>query len=275
MTAERPFQNWRSVIATSASRQFQKKRGAFRLIERCRLFSRALKSQAKEQGAGWPVARGRTGPHILSMLAQRTCHRRDSTPHLGCGPARKNCRSPGSNGDTLDALVADYLRRYAPDAAGEELFFGTHDLDVEGAAARAALSVDQRGRLHSHQWRLGRELTKKMALVLQPRAKWLAMSTSFDELLTRIEALFARMHRVGELAAYDVAHRLGAYLGLAPERVYLHAGTRAGALALGLDHRARSIGPEGMPSAMRRLTPAQVEDFLCVYKANFGRLKQL
>jgi hypothetical protein len=208
------------------------------------------------------------------MLAQPTCRRRNSTPTLGCGPARKDCRSPDSNGDTLDALVADYLRRFAPDAAGEERFFGTRDVDAEGAAVRAALSLDQRGMLHPHQWRLGHDLTKKMAGVLRSRAKKLAMSNSFDDLLTRIEAIFAEMHRVGELAAYDVAHRLGAYLGLVPERVYLHAGTRAGARALGLDHRARSIAPEFLPRVLHRLTPAQVEDFLCLYKADFGRLRR-
>ena len=42
------------------------------------------------------------------------------------------------------------------------------------------------------------------------------------------------MDELGELTVYDVAHRIGAYLQLEPDVVYLHRGTRIGARYLGL-----------------------------------------
>lgn len=65
---------------------------------------------------------------------------------------------------------------------------------------------------------------------------------------------------------YDTALRIGAKLGLEPERVYLHAGTRVGARALGLDWRAPSILSQDLPSQLRLLPAWQVEDLLCIYK---------
>jgi hypothetical protein len=48
--------------------------------------------------------------------------------------------------------------------------------------------------------------------------------------------------------------------------VYLHAGTRRGARALGLDHGSDSVSPNQLPPALRRLQPHEVEDVLCIYK---------
>jgi hypothetical protein len=36
----------------------------------------------------------------------------------------------------------------------------------------------------------------------------------------------------GELAVYDCSLRVGSYLNLLPDKIYLHAGTRKGAEAL-------------------------------------------
>ena len=47
----------------------------------------------------------------------------------------------------------------------------------------------------------------------------------------------ADFHGIGSLTVYDTATRIGAFLKLEPDRVYLHAGTRDGARALGFDQR--------------------------------------
>jgi ABC-type arginine/histidine transport system permease subunit len=65
---------------------------------------------------------------------------------------------------------------------------------------------------------------------------------------------------------YDTALRLGANLRLLPREVYLHAGTRRGARALGLDYRSESVSMRLLPAALRRLRPYEVEDVLCIYK---------
>jgi hypothetical protein len=69
---------------------------------------------------------------------------------------------------------------------------------------------------------------------------------------------------VGALAVYDIAHRMGAYLGQEPDAVYLHAGTRKGAAALGL--KGEMVELAEIPSAFHKLPPAEIEDCLCIYK---------
>ena len=78
------------------------------------------------------------------------------------------------------------------------------------------------------------------------------------------------IHGIGELAVYDIACRIGAFLGLSPERVYLHAGTREGARALGL--RGASVRKMDLPRAFGRLSPGEIEDCLCIYNADIRRL---
>lgn len=72
---------------------------------------------------------------------------------------------------------------------------------------------------------------------------------------------------VGELYVYDAALRLGAHLGLAPTFVYLHAGTRLGARALGLGQGRAYLEMHELPLPLQALSPDEVESFLCIYKA--------
>ena len=69
---------------------------------------------------------------------------------------------------------------------------------------------------------------------------------------------------------YDTALRIGAKLGVAPVRVYLHTGTREGAKRLGIETKGVSaLWPSELPEALRELEPYEVEDVLCIYKDKF------
>ena len=63
---------------------------------------------------------------------------------------------------------------------------------------------------------------------------------------------------------YDIAHRIGAYFGKLPENVYLHAGTRIGARAFNI--KGDSIDPKTLPKPFLWLSPAEIEDCLCIYR---------
>jgi len=89
---------------------------------------------------------------------------------------------------------------------------------------------------------------------------------SFADLLTHVNTAVRPIHGIGELYVYDTTLRLGGHLRLVPREVYLHAGTRRGARALGLDHRSDSVSPNQLPTVLRRLRPHEVEDLLCIYK---------
>ena len=64
---------------------------------------------------------------------------------------------------------------------------------------------------------------------------------------------------------------IGAYLGVAPEKVYLHTGTRKGAKVLELNVASDCLEPDELPPPLRRLSPDDAENFLCIFKDAFRR----
>ena len=97
---------------------------------------------------------------------------------------------------------------------------------------------------------------------------------SFDELHSLVEKTIGSFSGIGELTVYDTAHRLGAYLGLRPEYVYLHAGTLEGAKALGIKTNEKKIAISRLPAEFKRLSPEQIEDCLCVYKSVLAAMRK-
>jgi hypothetical protein len=78
---------------------------------------------------------------------------------------------------------------------------------------------------------------------------------------------------IGALTVYDIAHHLGAFLKLEPDAVYLHAGTAAGAKALGHLHTAETLALADLPPEFSRLRPYEIEDCLCIYKHELKALR--
>lgn len=92
----------------------------------------------------------------------------------------------------------------------------------------------------------------------------LARAHSFTDLYNRVESAVDHIAMIGPLTIYDIAHRIGAYLGLEPQEVYLHAGTLEGAQALGF--RSSMLRKGDLPRAFQRLSAAEIEDCLCIFK---------
>jgi hypothetical protein len=103
----------------------------------------------------------------------------------------------------------------------------------------------------------------------------LATATSFDALLKIVEDEIGPIHKIGKLTVYDTALRIAAWRGLEPEAIYLHAGTRVGAKALGLAHHEGPVALKQLPAPLRRLSPREIEDVLCIYKDLFQRLRRV
>jgi len=97
---------------------------------------------------------------------------------------------------------------------------------------------------------------------------------SFDDLHERVESAIGRIKGIGPLTIYDIAHRLGVYLGVRPKDVYLHCGTREGAKALGLDYTAEKLAVSDLPAPLHALQPDQIEDCLCIFKDDIRRLRR-
>jgi len=92
----------------------------------------------------------------------------------------------------------------------------------------------------------------------------------FDALHDAVRESLHGIRRVRILAVYDTALRLGAFRGILPDRVYLHAGTLKGAKNLRLEVRAKkSLAMSDLPSEFRKLKAYEVENCLCIYKEHF------
>ena len=84
---------------------------------------------------------------------------------------------------------------------------------------------------------------------LQAASRHLAGASDFEALHEIVKREIGSVHGIGKLMVYDIAHRIGAYLGQAPTLVYLHRGTKEGAAILGF--RGETLDPAVLPPSSR------------------------
>jgi hypothetical protein len=128
------------------------------------------------------------------------------------------------------------------------------------------------GKRFDHQRRIQRRAIEAACSRLLLSAGDIAASQSFRKLLHIVEQLLHPIRGVGELYCYDTTARIGAFLRIEPDRVYLHAGTRAGARALGLSCKERWVLPTELPKELRGRSPREIENILCIYACDFASL---
>jgi hypothetical protein len=162
------------------------------------------------------------------------------------------------------AIAQDYIANIRPHARDEMRFYARQP-SLREAIREAALCRVEDGKRHPHQRRIPGHVLAKAERALQERAERLAKADSFDALHTEVCAGIGNIRGIGDLAVYDIAHRIGAYLKLEPDLVYLHAGTRAGAKALGLSGEKLARGQ--LPADLQRLKASELEDCLCIYRS--------
>jgi hypothetical protein len=153
-------------------------------------------------------------------------------------------RTAHSGRTKLDAIVRAYIGRIRPRAQAELDWFA-HQPSLDSAIEKAALAVNSRGKRYSHQRRLKKTALKEALRNLLDKSGALKLARDFDELFNLIGAAVKPIPGIGELYVYDTALRIGAKLKLFPIKVYLHAGTRVGARALGLNDSTATL--EGIP----------------------------
>ena len=165
----------------------------------------------------------------------------------------------------LKAIARIYIRKIRPKAQAEiDWFAGQPSLD--SAIEKAALAVNRKGKRYSHQRRLKKAALKHAYRALIDESGAIEQAEDFDELFRLICAAVKPIPGIGELYVYDTAFRIGAKLNLFPTKVYLHAGTRRGVRALGLDHSADTLKVFALPKELRGLEPHEMEDILCIFK---------
>lgn len=142
--------------------------------------------------------------------------------------------------------------------------------DLAGAIRTAASSIDGAGRKHPHQYRLQRLHLAQFGDSLIQHLDEIQNVLSFEQLINIVRS--ASVTGIGELAIYDTAVRIGAYLNIFPERIYLHAGAKVGAKGLLGELQSDILEKDDLPEAFQSadLSCYELEDILCIYKAIFN-----
>jgi hypothetical protein len=164
---------------------------------------------------------------------------------------------------TPDEVVASYINDYRASAKAETAHFAALG-SLVAAIEKAALCLLPDGKRHPHQWRIPRRVLEQAERKLQTRVQALNRAADFEEIHDIVSSEIGSIHGIGPLTVYDVAHRIGGFLGAPPKLVYLHAGTRLGAAVFGL--RGTAIRSGELPTPFSRLTAAEIEDCLCIYR---------
>jgi hypothetical protein len=165
-----------------------------------------------------------------------------------------------------DRIINDYIKKHRKNAANERRYFKIQR-KIEDAIIIAALAKMPDGKRFHHQRRIPRKVLLKCEKILLNNVKAIRSCKSFDRLHSLLRSKIGNIFGVGELMVYDTAFRIGGYLNLEPDVIYLHAGTRKGAEQLGIKNKKIKFITKGqLPIEFAKLRPYEIEDVLCIYK---------
>jgi hypothetical protein len=170
---------------------------------------------------------------------------------------------------TFANVVDDFIRRFRPAIIRERAHY--IDCSFKEAVRRASYAETLDGKRHPHHCRRSHGTLAKVAKRL--RRVNLARASSFDDLLQMMEGAIRRIDGIGDLFIYDASVNIGANLRIEPERVYLHRGTKAGALAMGLGVGRSWLDVDELPRVFSRLAADEIESCLCIYKDVLARVR--
>ena len=170
--------------------------------------------------------------------------------------------------DRIEAVIRHYNRHRRSRIDDEARWFRSQPT-LRDAISSAALAKGPNGLRLDHQRRLRSPDLRRAEEALLAVEGQFAICTVFEELHSVVLRAVRQIWKDPELYVYDTALRIGAKLGIKPERVYLHRGTRSGAQKLGLDVRRGILEMSALPEELRGLEATEVEDILCIYKDKF------
>ena len=93
--------------------------------------------------------------------------------------------------------------------------------NLQEVVEKASLAETYKGRRDPHQARIKKELLEKLGKCLTKKLDELSNCKNFDCLLKIVEACAKQIKGIGELTIYDTALRIGFYLDIYPDKVYL------------------------------------------------------
>lgn len=141
-----------------------------------------------------------------------------------CEIAGKECSAK-----SLSQVVACFCGKAKENFKDELQYFcsGTNEQEI---IQRACDSILPDGKVHSHQCRVGKNALSEARSKLNDFE--FERFKRFDALHSAVGKKIGDIKRIGILAVYDIALRLGYAVNLLPEQIFLHAGALEGAKEL-------------------------------------------
>lgn len=192
-------------------------------------------------------------------------------------------RPPREPMTTLAALVRDFVWRFPRERRDTVITLCAAADTFEEAVWLATNSIGETGKMWSHQVKVRRTSRDEFArLIIRDQDiidKWCG---DFWELHMHLDKI--RPWGIGELTAYDVAVRIGAYLGMEPHLLYLHTGVMEGWLALirrfperrfSENHYRilKAVDASDLYPPLLTVSIDDAEDFICTYRSVFCDLE--
>ncbi len=174
--------------------------------------------------------------------------------------------------DSLEAIVHHYIANRRPEKQRELSEFANHGASADDGGLAAVVELAAKGQNNPHHYRRKEQTLRQVFERLQTRN--FARCDSFDAILQMLRNAIGDVDDVGPLFIYDAAIRIGAKLGLRPDKVYLHSGTRKGAVAMGLGRGKATLQTSELPHEFHRLEPAEIEDCLRIYRRDLERIRR-
>jgi hypothetical protein len=147
-----------------------------------------------------------------------------------------------------------------------------HQSKLTDAIILAVNARLKNGNKHDHQQRISPKKLEYFSERLLSSSSEFEEVKSFDELHVLVAK--HRFKGIGELTIYDTAERIGTFLNLKSEKVYLHRGTKEGAKhILGSKIRGKkAILKSELPIEFQneKLSCSAIEDILCIFKKEFA-----
>ena len=169
------------------------------------------------------------------------------------------------NEKDIENIITDFkkLRTEYPDYS---LIDCAAAKSLEHAIKMAATARNLAGKKHPHQFRIQNSILQDYSLSLLSIKREISEAASFGLLYSLVYG--CRIKGISDLTIYDTSHRIGCFLNLSPEEVYLHSGTRKGAEIIVGKIMGKTIRVEQLPSPFHcGLSPSELEDMFCIYKS--------
>jgi hypothetical protein len=178
----------------------------------------------------------------------------------------KNIQMPIYNTKKLDSIIKHY-KANSRKREDKHIEFCIGQNSLADAINVAAKAVDENNKIHFHQRRVGRTELDTFAESLVSFENEIEKAISFDDIFEITKK--AKTEGINELAQFDTALRIGNFLKMLPQKVYLTSSTRTGAENL-LGHLfdKTSLTIEDFPTPFNRpdLSTTEIEDILHIYK---------